>query len=85
MEGQEMTPTLQNGSVVRLVDRAGGTALRRVRQETNTRASQEAETLDDGEPSDDEIVLEALITEPDPLWWDFGLMPWDWLYPAIPF
>ena len=45
----------------------------------------EAEALDDDEPSHDKIVLEALITEPDPLWWDCDLAPWDLLYPVIPF
>ena len=45
----------------------------------------EAETLNGGEPSDDEIALEALIAQPDPAWWDHDLERWDLLYPVIPF
>ena len=72
-----MTPTWQRQNCS--VDRSliAGTAQPRVRQE--------AETLDDGEPSDDLIELEALIAQPDPAWWDLDAARWDLLYPQIPF
>ena len=54
-----------------------GTAQPRVRQEV--------ETLDGDEPTDDLIELEALIAQPDPTWWDYDMLPWDLLYPVIPF
>ena len=43
------------------------------------------ETLDGGELSDDQIELEALITQADPTWWDYDMTPWDYLFPQIPF
>ena len=50
-----------------------------------TQSRSARETLDVGEPSDDWIVLEALISQADPAWWDLDAAPWDLLYPAIPF
>jgi hypothetical protein len=43
----------------------------------------EAEALDDDEAR--MIELEALIAAPDPVWWDYDMLPWDWLYPQLPF
>jgi hypothetical protein len=50
---------------------------------TQSRSAQE--TLDVGEPSDDWIVLEALISQADPAWWDLDTARWDLLFPQIPF
>jgi hypothetical protein len=50
-----------------------------------TQSRSARETLDVGEPSDDWIVLEALISQADPAWWDLDAAPWDLLFPQIPF
>lgn len=41
-----------------------------------TQSRSARETLDVGEPSDDWIVLEALISQADPAWWDLDAAPW---------
>ena len=45
------------------------------------------EQMDEPEaPDDDDLIeLERLINSPDPTWWDYDMLPWDYLFPSIPF
>jgi hypothetical protein len=51
-----------------------------------TQSRSARETLDGDELSDD-LMLDGFDPpqEADPTWWQFDMLPWDFLYPQIPF
>lgn len=57
-------------------------AIRARRRGECEREARMTDTLDDDEAM---AELEALIAAPDPAWWDYDMLPWDYLFPQIPF